>query len=85
MSTFKRKVNFFESEEGLEIKRALATMESDTSYTTEAGYSANEIMFPDNHMPFVDKHMHYLSEHRNVNPQYYLSNLRLMTKVRTNK
>jgi hypothetical protein len=82
VSTFKKRINFFDSEEGAEVKHALRLMESDSTYTTESSYNANELLYPGNDMSFVEKHMRYLSAHQNVNPQQYLSNLRLMTRVR---
>jgi hypothetical protein len=82
MSSFKKRINFFDSEEGDEVKRELRLMAADTGYTTESSYNANEVLYPGNDMSFVEKHMHYLNTHQNVNPQQYLSNLRLMTKVR---
>jgi hypothetical protein len=82
MSTFKKKVNFYESEEGIAVKKALRLMASDNTYTTESSYNANSQLFPGHDMSFVDKHMRYLSMHGNVNPRQYLSNLRLMTRVR---
>jgi hypothetical protein len=82
MSTFKKRINFPESEEGIRTKQELRLMVTDMSYTTESGYNANVLLYPDNDISFVDKHMRYLSEHQNVNPQQYLSNLRLMTRVR---
>ncbi len=82
MSSFKKKINFFESEEGKKTKQALVKMASDNGYTTESSYNANELLYPGNDMTFVEKHMHYLSVHQKVNPEQYLSNLRLMTRVR---
>lgn len=82
MSTFKKRINFPDSEEGIVTKQKLSMMVSDITYTTESGYNANVLLYPDNDISFVDKHMRYLSEHQNVNPQQYLSNLRLMTRVR---
>lgn len=74
--------SFLESEEGMKIKRALHLMESDSMYSTKASYSANVNTYPDHLIPFVDKHMQYLSEHQNIEPEQYLSNLRLMTKIK---
>lgn len=82
MSTFKKRINFVDSDEGFKIKQALSQMEKDLTYTTQSSYNANELLYPGNDMSFVEKHMHYLSVHQNVNPQQYLSNLRLMTRVR---
>jgi len=82
MSSFKKRINFFDSEEGNEVRRELRQMAADSGYTTESSYNANDVLYPGHDMSFVQKHMHYLNTHQNVNPQQYLSNLRLMTKVR---
>jgi hypothetical protein len=65
-----------------EVIEALHSMELDSTYKTDSGYSSNEDLYPDNNIPFIEKHVHYLREHRNVNPEQYLSNLRLMTRIR---
>ncbi len=82
MSTVKKRVNFFESLEGLEIKRILTVMALDTAYNTDSSYSANSELYPDNLIPFVAKHMSYLNAHPSTDPGHYVSNLRLMTRVR---
>jgi hypothetical protein len=65
-----------------EIEQALRAMEQDNDYNTASTYSANVGLYPDNKMSFAEKHMAYLKTHVNTNPEMYLSNLRLMTKVR---
>ena len=82
MATFKKRINFIESDEGVKVKHELSQMESDKAYFTKSSYNANDSLYPDHDMSFVEKHMHYLHTHQNVNPQQYLSNLRLMTRVR---
>lgn len=82
MHTHSKKVKFLESEEGLEVERILILMASDDTYNTESSYSANSEMYPDNLIPFVDKHMNYLSSHPTTDPRHYISNLRLMTRVK---
>lgn len=82
MATTKNKINLFESEEGLQIQQDLLSMVSDTAYSTNASYSANSASYPDSLIPFVDKHMNYLKTHPSVDPQHYLANLRLMTRIR---
>jgi hypothetical protein len=79
MATYK-KSNLFDTEEGTEIMRALRKMVADSDFSTDASYSADSTSYPDNLIPFIDKHVNYLKQHQNVNPQHYLSNLRLMTK-----
>lgn len=65
-----------------DIINALRSMVEDDSYKTESGYSINTEEYPDNVIPFVEKHVNYLSKHPQVDPEHYLSNLRLMLKVR---
>lgn len=82
MSTVKKRVNFFESEEGQAIALTLKNMALDEAYNTDSSYSANSELYPDNLIPFVAKHMSYLNAHPSTDPQHYISNLRLMTRVR---
>ncbi len=78
----KKRVAFYESEEGLEIYDLLTAMAADEDFNTQAGYAADSVKYPDNRIPFVEKHMVYLSLHPNVEPRGYVSNLRLMTRIR---
>jgi hypothetical protein len=71
-----------DNKEMLACKKALKAMVASSAYYTEATYSTNSELYPDNLMPFVDKHMHYLRSHPTIDPERYLSNLRLMTRVR---
>lgn len=82
MSTTKKKVNLYESEEGLLILEELKSMASNATYNTGSSYSTDSGAYSDNLMPFVDKHMRYLIAHPSVDPDHYLANLRLMTRVR---
>lgn len=82
MPTIKKRVNFFESEEGVRVKQLLEFMMADTKYNTESSYSTDTDRYADNLIPFVDKHMNYINTHSAVDPQVYLANLRLMTKIR---
>lgn len=82
MTTYKKKTNFFETDEGVEIEQQLKDMAVNTLYNTESGYSANTNLYPDNVMSFVDKHKSYLVNHPNTDPNHYISNLRLMTRLK---
>ena len=82
MATVKKRPNFFDTEEGIQTEERLLRMESDSTYNTESSYSANGVIYKDHIISFKDKHMKYLSEHQAVNIEHYLSNLRLMTRVR---
>jgi hypothetical protein len=82
MYALKSRKNFFESEEGLEIRNKLRQMMIDDTYKTVSSYTPNAEQYPDNLMPFVDKHMNYLYVHPRLDSGIYLNNLRLMTRVR---
>ena len=69
---------FLDSEEAIRIKTALEKMVDDPAFNTEPTYTTGA----DPSWSFVDKHMTYLSEHPKLSPQHYLSNLRLMTRLK---
>jgi hypothetical protein len=64
------------------VRAKLLAMIQDDSMNTNASYSANSNLYPDNEIPFVDKHMAYLMSHPKVDFEHYLGNLRLMLKKR---
>jgi hypothetical protein len=82
MQVAKKRIDFFNSEEGKYVKLKLQHMSSDTSYNTSASYTSNTTAYPDNLLPFVDKHMNFLNTHPQLDAQIYLANLRLMTRIR---
>lgn len=82
MATYKRKPDFFETAEGVQVMVMLRAMAEDTAYNTESSYSANTGLYPDHLIPFVNKHMEYLRTHPSTDPDHYLANLRLMTRFR---
>lgn len=77
-----RRERFLSTIEGEEAKQMLLKMATDAGYSTDTSYSANSSLYPDNRMPFVDKHIDYLAMHPTIDPIQYISNLRLMTRVR---
>lgn len=72
---------FFQSEEGIELRRELTGMAESKDYNTRTMYSTSE----KDGMSFVDKHMKYMSLYPNLNCQQYVQNLKLMTKIRKAK
>ncbi len=80
--SYSKKPNFLESIEAVEIKKRLQLMQSDHTFNTHSTYSADETKYPDHQMSFVDKHMTYLATHPGVNPEQYLANLRLISRIR---
>lgn len=71
-----RTQQFLDSERATEIREELNKMMEDPKFNTRASYSA--VLNGD--IDFVDKHMNYLSSHLTVDPDQYLSNLRLITR-----
>ena len=82
MATYKKKLDFFTTEEGAEYVQALKELAADKLYNTEPGFSANTELYPDHNIPFENKHIDYIRNHPMTDPQHYLSNLRLMTRKR---
>lgn len=83
MAILKKRVDFFNSTTGSEVKQQLVSMANDATYNTNSGYSANTQLYPDNLMTFVEKHMAYLNTHPNIDADQYMANLRLMTRLRS--
>lgn len=68
--------------EAPEITQELQVLLEDDSYRTLPGYSIDTAAYPDGTIPFTDFHLDYLKKHPQVDPEHYLSNLRLMLKIR---
>jgi len=66
-----------------EILAALKDMVLDPSMITRPGFRANTQLWPDNKIPFTEAHLTYLKNHPDLNPQHYLSNLRLMIRKKS--
>lgn len=77
-----KRPGFLLSEEATYIRKQLENMEQDPEYDTRPTYSANTTLYPDHMVSFSDKHMKYLETHPRVDCIYYVSNLRLITKIR---
>ena len=69
---------FLDSKEANEIRDILKEMMNDPEFNTKSMYSSTA----GGDVLFVDKHIEYLSQHTSLNVSHYLSNLRLMTRVR---
>lgn len=82
MATQQTRREYFESQEGQDIKRLLTDMAEDGGFYTRASFSPDTTKYPDNFMPFVDKHLAYLSAHPNLDARMYIANLKMMTRVR---
>jgi hypothetical protein len=73
-----RQQDFLDSAAGMAAKSDLKVMAESPDYNTQSQFSSRMV----DGMPFVDRHMQYLCDHPNLNPQQYISNLRLMTKIK---
>lgn len=69
---------FLASDAAVLAREQLMKMMDDPEFNTRSTYSPSS----EERMLFVDKHMKYLGQHPNLNPQHYLSNLRLMTRIK---
>ncbi len=65
-----------------EITSQLEAMQADPTMKTNSMYSPSAVDYPDNQLPFVQIHLAYLRKHQHVNPEHYLSNLRIIIKKR---
>lgn len=79
MATIKRR-DFETSEEGLQCRQLLEAMEADKSFFTKSSFTSDTEHYPDNTMPFVETHMRFLAKHSEINPQHYISNLRVRSR-----
>jgi hypothetical protein len=68
---------FLDSDLAESIRAELRSMMDDPQFNTQSTYSPST----EEKLAFDDKHIAYLSKHRTLNPQHYLSNLRLMTRI----
>ena len=82
MPTAHRKQDFFESPEGIALKAKLVHMDTSEGYQTKASYSPNSDLYEDNLIPFVDKHLNYIRSHPSLDPDQYIANLQILTRVR---
>lgn len=82
MPTAKKRQDLYGTEEGALIEQELRDMAANGIYSTVDSYSANAATHPDHLVSFVEKHMTYLNTHPSVDPDHYLANLRLMTRIR---
>lgn len=78
MSKLQSAQKFLASEEAKLIREDLMKMVADPCFNTESSYTTSS----SDSLLFVDKHMRYMSKYANVDPQQYLSNLKLMTRIK---
>lgn len=64
-----------------EIIAALSSMEQNPKYLTKPNYRGASERWTDNYISFVDYHINYLKIHPSLNPEQYISNLRLVLRT----
>jgi hypothetical protein len=69
---------FLDSDIAAEARKELKRMDGDPLYNTRSLFTPMQ----NQALSFVDRHMKYLSEHPKLNPTQYLTNLRLMTRLK---
>jgi hypothetical protein len=67
---------FYASEEYVMAREALQQLVDNEQYDTDSDY------FKSNELEFVERHLYYLSTHPTTKVDGYISNLKLMTRVR---
>lgn len=82
MSVAKKKNYLNDTAEGAYVKHELELMVIDGSFNTTSSYSANTKLYANHTITFVQKHLAYLNNNPQVDAVMYLSNLRLMTRIR---
>lgn len=65
-----------------DVAEQLQMLEDDPSMNTLGAYSPSALEYPDQIRPFTDVHLEYLRKNKNVNPEHYISNLKIMLKIR---
>lgn len=61
-----------------DIKLRLQAMVDDPKLITESSYSPDSGLYPDHVMTFIERHTSYIRSHKHVDPDLYLSNIKLM-------
>lgn len=69
---------FLKSTEAAAIRQTLQNMMASPDFNTTSTYSPS----CEGMLSFEEKHINYLSQHTSLNVEHYLSNLRLMTRIR---
>lgn len=65
-----------------EITTKLVQLQDDPTMVTNSMYSPSASDYPENQLPFVEIHLGYLRKNKHVNPEQYISNLRIIIKKR---
>lgn len=69
---------FLQTDAGASAKLELLRMLKSPAYDTHVSYDATV----ERNLTFIDRHLNYLVKHPYINPLVYLSNLRVMTKIK---
>lgn len=75
---FVAKVDYFETDDGIEILHQLEAMCQSEEYITKDSYTPRF----EHLISFLDKHQEYIRKHPNTDARQYVANLRLMYRLR---
>lgn len=75
------KARHYTPEQEARLLSALAEMEQNVGFNTASQYSGNTEKHPDNQISFTEKHLDHLKKFPNIDPDQYVMNLRLMTRI----
>lgn len=78
---YSTKAKGMDSEQEAEVLQSLTKMESDSSYNTQPRYHSNAEKYPGNTISFAQTHLAYLKKFPAIDPQSYVSNLKLITRI----
>lgn len=69
---------YLESDVAKSVCEELELMVANPNYRTESSYSPSS----EERLSFIDKHLRYLGTHQSLDYRHYISNLKLMTKIK---
>ncbi len=78
MNTLISRQQFLQSEKATALRTELEDMVKDPGYNTHVRYSLVTV----DGSQFVNKHMTYMANHLQMDHKQYVSNIKLMTKLR---
>ena len=79
MTNAQGRMKFLASDEAAVIRQELLDMAEDPQFNTKSVYTT--VDSPESAL-FVEKHMAYMSNNLSINPEDYLANLKLRTRLR---
>lgn len=79
MTNAQSRIKFLASDQAVTLRQDLIDIAADPQFNTKSVYTTAEAS---ESSIFVEKHMAYMSNNLNINPEDYLANLKLRTRLR---